>query len=122
MPPDEEIIPLCSIVIPTKDGGELFLKVLDALVKQTIWKRTELIVIDSGSQDNTVAFAKLVGARVFEILVSSQHRSFPFNKWLVFIRVHLSENCCKKNLQQAGSASGESRLDYAIQLIAEKSP
>jgi len=60
--------PVCSVVIPTKNGGDLFRKVLDALTQQTLWDRIELIVIDSGSQDDTVALAKQVGAKVIEIL------------------------------------------------------
>jgi rhamnosyltransferase len=61
-------VPMCSIVIPTKNGGDLFAKVLDALTQQTLWNRTELIIIDSGSQDNTVVIAKQAGATVIEIL------------------------------------------------------
>jgi glycosyltransferase involved in cell wall biosynthesis len=60
--------PACSIVIPTKNGGALFQKVLDALTQQTLWNHTELIVLDSGSQDDTVSMAKQVGAKVIEIL------------------------------------------------------
>ncbi|MFI3188777.1 hypothetical protein BCS42_06515 [Crenothrix sp. D3] len=59
--------PICSIVIPTKNGGDLFAHVLNALTKQTLWNQTELIVIDSGSQDNTVELAKQAGATVIEI-------------------------------------------------------
>lgn len=60
--------PVCSIVIPTKNGGALFQKVLDALTQQTLWDRTELIIVDSGSQDDTVDMARQVGAKVVEIL------------------------------------------------------
>lgn len=60
--------PICSIVIPTKNGGALFQKVLDALTQQMLWDHTELIVVDSGSQDDTVVMAKQVGAKVIEIL------------------------------------------------------
>lgn len=59
--------PVCSIVIPTKNGGDLFRKALDAYAQQTLWERAELIVIDSGSQDDTVAIAKQAGAKVIEI-------------------------------------------------------
>lgn len=58
---------ICSIVIPTKNGGDLFCKVLAALAEQTLWNYTELIIIDSGSQDDTVARAKQAGAKVIEI-------------------------------------------------------
>ncbi len=59
--------PVCSIVIPSKNGGDLFHKALAAWAKQTLWQECELIVIDSGSQDDTVRFAKQAGAKVFEI-------------------------------------------------------
>ena len=57
----------CSIVIPTKNGGALFHKALDAWAKQTFWAQCELIIVDSGSQDDTVDVAKQAGAKVFEI-------------------------------------------------------
>lgn len=60
-------MPVCSVVIPTKNAGALFQKVLDGLARQTVWDRTELIIVDSGSQDDTVAIAKQAGAIVVEI-------------------------------------------------------
>ncbi|CAG1771329.1 rhamnosyltransferase [uncultured bacterium] len=59
--------PVCSIVIPTKNGGDLFHKALAGWAKQTLWSRCELIVVDSGSTDDTVEAAKQAGAKVFEI-------------------------------------------------------
>ena len=59
--------PVCSIVIPSKNGGDLFHKALDAWAKQTLWQQCELIIVDSGSQDGTVEVAKQAGAKVFEI-------------------------------------------------------
>jgi rhamnosyltransferase len=64
---DEVQTPICSIVIPTKNGGDLFHKAIAAWAKQTLWEGSELIVVDSGSQDDTVAVAKQAGANVFEI-------------------------------------------------------
>jgi len=66
-PVDTVQTPVCSIVIPTKNGGELFHKALAAWTEQTLWNQCELIVVDSGSQDDTVAAAKQAGANVFEI-------------------------------------------------------
>lgn len=57
----------CSIVIPTKNGGALFLRVLTEIQKQSIWDCAELIVVDSGSTDGTLEAARSVGAKVFEI-------------------------------------------------------
>ncbi len=59
--------PVCTVVIPTKNGGDLFRKALEALTQQTLWDRAELIVVDSGSHDNTVTLAKQAGAKVIEI-------------------------------------------------------
>jgi len=56
-----------SIVIPTKNGGPLFRKVVEALEHQTIWRTTELIVVDSGSTDGTPDVACSHGARVSKI-------------------------------------------------------
>lgn len=43
-----------SIIIPTKNGGHLFAQVLDALLQQQTPWEFEILVIDSGSTDNTV--------------------------------------------------------------------
>ncbi len=59
--------PFCSLVIPTKDAGALFERVLAGLKAQTCWKDVEFIVVDSGSTDDTVALARAAGARVFTI-------------------------------------------------------
>lgn len=56
-----------SIVIPTKNGGELFRNAIKQLQMQNLWKKSELIVIDSGSTDGTVDIARAAGARVYEI-------------------------------------------------------
>lgn len=58
---------ICSIVIPTKNGGDLFHKALEGWAKQTLWSECELIVVDSGSEDDTVTAARNAGAKVFEI-------------------------------------------------------
>jgi rhamnosyltransferase len=57
----------CSIVIPTKNGGDLFLRLLAKLKQQTLWNFVELIVVDSGSTDGTLDSAYDVGAKVIEI-------------------------------------------------------
>ncbi|HVX86819.1 MAG TPA: glycosyltransferase [Phycisphaerae bacterium] len=56
-----------SIVIPTLNGGPLFQEVLARLRSQRYPHPVELLVIDSGSTDGTVAHAKAAGARVLEI-------------------------------------------------------
>lgn len=57
-----------TVVIPTKNGGKLFAKVLDSVLDQkTPWKY-DVIVIDSGSSDNTVKICKKNSrVRLFEI-------------------------------------------------------
>jgi rhamnosyltransferase len=55
-----------AVVIPTLNGGENFLKVLAGLRDQSLPPRT-LLVIDSGSVDDTVPRALAYGARVHKI-------------------------------------------------------
>lgn len=47
-----------SIIIPIKNGGELFRKVLSAVLRQQLDANYEIIVIDSGSTDGSVDFVK----------------------------------------------------------------
>ena len=53
-----------SVVIPVKDGGPLLERVLDAAARQ---RPHELIVIDSGSRDDSPQRARAAGAQVIEI-------------------------------------------------------
>src|SRR6266850_1200176 len=57
----------CAVVIPTKNGGPLFRRVVEGLQQQTCWSEVELIVVDSGSSDDTVAIARSGGAIVHTI-------------------------------------------------------
>jgi glycosyltransferase involved in cell wall biosynthesis/GT2 family glycosyltransferase/chemotaxis protein histidine kinase CheA len=56
-----------SVVIPTKNAGPLFRETLDKLIVQEYDGTIELIVIDSGSTDDTVALAGQYGALVTNI-------------------------------------------------------
>jgi rhamnosyltransferase len=60
--------PRVSVVIPTKNGGSLFREVMTALmVQETPWP-FEVLVIDSGSRDDTVGIARsFPGVRVMTI-------------------------------------------------------
>lgn len=53
-----------SVIIPVKNGGPLLREVLGAVVRE---EPDEVIVIDSGSSDGSVALAQECGARVIEI-------------------------------------------------------
>lgn len=58
-----------AVVIPTLNGGETFLKVLAGLRGQSLAPQT-LLVIDSGSVDDTVPQALASGAQVHQIRAS----------------------------------------------------
>ena len=60
-------MPTVSVVIPTFNGGSLFTEVLAGLRRQRIESPVELLIIDSGSTDGTLAAAKEAGARVVQI-------------------------------------------------------
>lgn len=57
----------CSLVIPTKNGGPLFRRVVNALQNQTCWDETEFVIVDSGSSDDTIEVARSAGAKVIQI-------------------------------------------------------
>lgn len=59
--------PGVSVVIPVKDGGDGLRRCLDAIVRQRLDDEVEIVVIDSGSQDDSLAIARAFGARVHEI-------------------------------------------------------
>jgi rhamnosyltransferase len=63
--------PLASIVIRTKDEGDSIGRLLEILQSQTIADRLELIVVDSGSTDTTVAIARERGVEPIEIPAAS---------------------------------------------------
>jgi rhamnosyltransferase len=56
-----------SIIIPTKNAGPRFARVLHALAAQDEPRPRELIVVDSGSTDGTVALAENAGARLYHL-------------------------------------------------------
>jgi rhamnosyltransferase len=57
----------CSLVIPTKNGGDLFKHVVAGLQRQTIWKDVEFIIVDSQSDDDTVKTARGAGAKCLTV-------------------------------------------------------
>jgi len=59
--------PKISVVIPTKDGGNLFGEVIERIRQQNYDGKIEIIVIDSGSSDNTLEFARKFCDRVEQI-------------------------------------------------------
>jgi len=62
-----DAVPDVSIVIPTLNGGALFRRVLEAVKRQATSRSVEILCVDSGSTDDTVATAKAFGAEVMSI-------------------------------------------------------
>lgn len=56
-----------TIVIPTKNGGELLDRVLTAIEEQETNYSYETICIDSGSKDNTISYIKKHNCTLYEI-------------------------------------------------------
>lgn len=56
-----------SVIIPVKNGGARFRAVLEATMAQQAPWAFEVLVIDSGSSDGSVQFARSLGCRVEEI-------------------------------------------------------
>jgi len=58
-----------TVAIPVRDGGDLLVRTLSSLQRQTV--PHELLVCDSGSRDGSVELAREYGARVLEIATAS---------------------------------------------------
>jgi len=56
-----------SVIIPTLNGSNDLVKLLPSLFNQKGLKHLEVVVVDSGSTDDTVELAKAYGAKVVEI-------------------------------------------------------
>ena len=63
--------PRVSVVIRAKNEAESIGKTLALLGSQTIAAETEVVVVDSGSRDRTVAIARDGGARIVEMPASA---------------------------------------------------
>jgi rhamnosyltransferase len=64
---------MISVVIPVKDGGTDLVRCLEAIARQRVEDEVEVVVVDSGSQDDSVARAESLGARVHSIPPSEFH-------------------------------------------------
>lgn len=62
---------MVSIVIPTKDGSDDLRRCLQAIQAQRLDDPVEIVIVDSGSRDDSVAVAREFGARVVEIAAAS---------------------------------------------------
>ncbi len=58
---------MISVVIPVKDGGADLVRCLEAIGRQACAEPVEVVVVDSGSGDGSVAVARAHGAVVHEI-------------------------------------------------------
>ena len=75
----ERIEASVSVVIPTYNAGEEFYWLLRKLRAQKNLKHLEIVVVDSGSTDNTVKFARSAGCVVEEITQDQFSHSFSRN-------------------------------------------
>ncbi|MCK6527384.1 glycosyltransferase [Myxococcota bacterium] len=66
-PPEADPSPAIGVVVPVRDGGERLRGLLAALGRQRGIGPVEVLVVDSGSRDGSVAAARGAGARVFAL-------------------------------------------------------
>jgi len=79
-----------SIIIPTYNGGRIFRECLEKIGQQTYQGGVQLIVVDSGSTDETVELAEQAGALVKRIPKARFHHARTRNEALslaIFDRV-----------------------------------
>lgn len=68
-----------SVVIPTKNAGQEFLTLMKSLANQKGIAKIEIIVVDSGSQDDTLKIADVFGARIVRIAPGEFTHSYARN-------------------------------------------
>ncbi|MEQ9219053.1 MAG: glycosyltransferase family 2 protein [Cyclobacteriaceae bacterium] len=59
--------PYISVVIPVKNGEKTIKKCLDGLLKQTLFDKLEIIIVDSGSNDSTLEILSIYPIRLIQI-------------------------------------------------------
>lgn len=69
-----------SIIIPTYNGGRVFSKCLEMIGQQDYGAEIQLIIIDSGSTDGTIALAERSGALVRKIGKGKFHHAKTRNE------------------------------------------
>jgi rhamnosyltransferase len=70
---------LISVLIPVRNGGDQLGRCLGAIASQRIEDEVEVLVVDSGSTDDTVAVAEAHGARVHSIPAEEFHHGATRN-------------------------------------------
>lgn len=74
--------PLVSILIPAYNAEQYLAETLDSALAQT-WDNLEIIVVDDGSQDNTLAIAKQYESKIVKVIhQSNQGQSASENRAL----------------------------------------
>lgn len=68
-----------SVIYPTKNGGEIFQKSIQSIVTQLCIEKIEVIVVDSGSEDDTIDIARFLGAKVIQIKPEEFSHSYARN-------------------------------------------
>lgn len=68
-----------SIIIPTKNAGDMFELILKMLINQKGFKEVEIVIVDSGSNDNTVQLSNKYNAKVINISPDSFSHSYARN-------------------------------------------
>ena len=68
-----------SVIIPTKNAGDDFNQSIKMFTNQDGIEEVEIIIVDSGSTDNTLEIAKAHGAKVIQILPEEFSHSYARN-------------------------------------------
>ena len=62
----QNLLPLVTVIIPTKNAGKTLLLCLESLKKQT-YKKLEIIVADGESKDNTISICKKFNVKILTV-------------------------------------------------------
>jgi glycosyltransferase involved in cell wall biosynthesis len=68
-----------SVIIPTRDAGDEFDYTLRRITQQEGIGEIELVIIDSGSEDNTISFCNYYTRNIFHVPPEEFHHAFTRN-------------------------------------------
>jgi len=70
------MVPVCSLIIRSYNEQKHIRKLLEGIQRQTVYLNTEIILVDSGSDDDTVSIAREYGVKI----VSIKPEEFSFGR------------------------------------------
>ncbi len=81
----QSLDPLISIIIPSYNQGQFIKETIDSILTQS-YKHVEVIVMDGGSSDSTIAILKSYGEQIFWVSEKDRGQTHAINKGIALAK------------------------------------